>query len=1006
MNDRISKLLFDKRDYELLQIVNDVLKKDQIQGHARQMYNPLFHPNGIKEMAETKGLRVAYAVASLISSLEDEDADRRINALRALRHEVVDTAPGAMPKNTARVLLEIMKELVRSHGDVRRQLELAHDFRIAATGKPHIIRRHLKLYHLLEMPEEWNQIAFDDHVHDANTKGRKSSTHLIMDAWIKGIRRLRVIHYNYIAPSFASELLAAAEIMGMDIRIGIEFPVRFRNKYIQLIWVPRNFSSANEFMHFLDEAPVKRIMEKGRQVSEYQRIHIMKLFDEFNRIHLMEIGNSCGIEIPPLEEKAFLKFVGIGQMSKLHLSKFIHLHISNTINQARNQRSKTQLGNNSKDHPVSAVADDEICSEIDIGQLIEHYLEPDQNPEQRDWEKIEDPDSVPEFLRLSPSELLDQLNPLRSEYSYTLNLTKLDVADVLEIIYDCKGGVTRLEIFNLKDYAAGLTEHLADISELQAAINKRNVIILKRVINTIIDKLPTLDHSDHEDRDQKLNAILYDIEQFAAIYNNRSLKARIGSDSTGRSPRMHGMGLALIETLPVRAQRQIRRRNGPTREVIPVNMAAFRQLSFIPKQNNRGFLKFFSRLTQYLDIFQGVGHKRVLGWKVQDTSIRMQAPGNIVTLGGVQQGEINPFEVPLSSSRKTRQHFNIRYLNSRLKNFLKVLIGFIPAFATFALTKDWWLLAYGGAFIWFAITGLRNIWQSVLGGGGLHRSPLLRWNDYVSWDRLTDSLMYTGFSVPLLDLLIKTIILENGLNITTTTHPVALYSVMALANGIYLSGHNVIRGLPSKVILGNFFRSVLSIPVAVFFNETIGLIMGVAGIAGIDFILQKWAAVISKAASDLVAAVIEGLGDRFDNIRLRFRDYRQKLTALIDVYSRLEVMFPETRTTEILNHSHQSVDQLKTEVRDLEQIIMVHALDLLYFWMYQPRARTAWLKLLVSVSEDEYDILIKSQLVLERNRDISQMMIDGILGKDFTKALAFYLSRSSEYLRFIKHLEV
>ena len=33
--------------------------------------------------------------------------------------------------------------------------------------------------------EDWNQIAFDDHVHDVNTKGRKSSTHLIMDAWIK-----------------------------------------------------------------------------------------------------------------------------------------------------------------------------------------------------------------------------------------------------------------------------------------------------------------------------------------------------------------------------------------------------------------------------------------------------------------------------------------------------------------------------------------------------------------------------------------------------------------------------------------------------------------------------------------------------------------------------------------------------------------------------------------------------------------------------------------------------
>ena len=66
-----------------------------------------------------------------------------------------------------------------------------------------------------------------------------------------------------------------------------------------------------------------------------------------------------------------------------------------------------------------------------------------------------------------------------------------------------------------------------------------------------------------------------------------------------------------------------------------------------------------------------------------------------------------------------------------------------PAFLTFALTKDWWVLAYLGAFIWFGITGLRNILQSVLGGGGFRRSRLLNWNDYISWTRITDSLLFT-----------------------------------------------------------------------------------------------------------------------------------------------------------------------------------------------------------------------------------------------------------------------
>ncbi len=235
VDSKIPRYLFDRKDHELIQIVNDVLRSTK---YAHRLYFPYFHPNGIKEMAETKGLRTAYAVAQLLSSLEIGGVEDRLNALRSLRLEVIDTAEGPMAKNTARVLLQIMKSLVRAYGHSRRQLELAHDFRMTASGKPRIVRRQLRRYHLLEMPEEWNQIAFDDHVHDVNTKGRKSSTHLIMDAWIKGIRRLRVIHYNFIEPRFAAELFEAAKILDIDVRIGIEYSARFRDKYVQLIWVP------------------------------------------------------------------------------------------------------------------------------------------------------------------------------------------------------------------------------------------------------------------------------------------------------------------------------------------------------------------------------------------------------------------------------------------------------------------------------------------------------------------------------------------------------------------------------------------------------------------------------------------------------------------------------------------------------------------------------------------------------------------------------------------------
>jgi hypothetical protein len=230
-----SKLFFDKQDHRLLRMVNDMISKDPAFPDDQRRFFHYFHPRGIKEMAESREFRIAYAVIHLLASLERGQIENRLNALRALRDEVLCGADQGLKKNTARVLLEIMKELVRAHGNYPRQLLLARDFSLVASGKPRIVRDYLERYHLLEMPEEWNQLAFDDHVHDANTKGRKSATHLIMDAWIKGIRRLRVIYYNFIRPETAAELLEAAETMGIMVRIGIEFNASFYDGYAQII---------------------------------------------------------------------------------------------------------------------------------------------------------------------------------------------------------------------------------------------------------------------------------------------------------------------------------------------------------------------------------------------------------------------------------------------------------------------------------------------------------------------------------------------------------------------------------------------------------------------------------------------------------------------------------------------------------------------------------------------------------------------------------------------------
>jgi hypothetical protein len=227
---------------------------------------------------------------------------------------------------------------------------------------------------------------------------------------------------------------------------------------------------------------------------------------------------------------------------------------------------------------------------------------------------------------------------------------------------------------------------------------------------------------------------------------------------------------------------------------------------------------------------------------------------------------------------------------------------------------------------------------------------------------------------------------------------------MALANGIYLSSHNILRGLPKGAVYGNFFRSLLSIPVAVILNAGIGGMLTMSGTVNVNNVLQKWAAIISKAASDLVAGFIEGTADRYKNIQTRMREYKNKFKELLDIYAQLELLYPDVESSKILECSFDVNRKANAEARDLEKIIMIHAMDMLYFWMYQPRSRVALPQFLRTLSEDERHILVSSQFTLQRHHEISQMFIDGILGINFPRPLSFYLSRYEEYLEQIKRL--
>ena len=156
-------------------------------------------------------------------------------------------------------------------------------------------------------------------------------------------------------------------------------------------------------------------------------------------------------------------------------------------------------------------------------------------------------------------------------------------------------------------------------------------------------------------------------------------------------------------------------------------------------------------------------------WRAISGITQIGEEGNVITMGGIG-GELNN-GLRAERTEKTRPRWlGFSRLSTPISNTLKVLAGFIPALVTFLYTQEWWVLAWFGAPLWFLITGLRNIPQAILGGGGMWSRSLLRWNDYVSWTRVCDSLLYTGLSVPLLEYFIRVLLLEDGLGPVSYTH--------------------------------------------------------------------------------------------------------------------------------------------------------------------------------------------------------------------------------------------
>jgi len=139
---------------------------------------PPFHPQAANRWFKRRRITIAESYLMVVRDLDSRHSSKRLAALEDLARIAFGSSNIDYPLNTARVQSALVKEVVKHRSNKRRQLELLYDFSVSTQGQHQVIRTLCDELNIIELPENGMKIgvlgyAWDDHVHDIATSGRK-----------------------------------------------------------------------------------------------------------------------------------------------------------------------------------------------------------------------------------------------------------------------------------------------------------------------------------------------------------------------------------------------------------------------------------------------------------------------------------------------------------------------------------------------------------------------------------------------------------------------------------------------------------------------------------------------------------------------------------------------------------------------------------------------------------------------------------------------------------------
>ncbi len=863
LNRIITATIFDEQIYNSVYHIN---KQIDNRHELRRFWQG--HVAGIKNLVHEKPIDMAILFLDIISG----KANYRLKAVQRIKEESENYQNLEMPLNTPRVLIDLINEVVKEglkgpeQRNVLKQCRLIADFNEALSGRATVIRRILNQQGLPEITEpksgEHNldqkkyYTGWDDLVYDNLSSGRKTPAHIMISAFGKGQSKITIAQDDFTKQQLLNEALRAGKLLEIDVHLGIEYIVKQSDRHFHQLVLFENCTEPEDYAALCKDVSFSEFQsELAKNVKS--KTEIMKeLLETFNARHLSKLNQEILAGLTPLRLLNFNDLKDYARGRKIHhvyLGRFLYKTIADHLNEQR------------KLNPALAEVINKIISQIKPEILQEKYID----------------EIYFNILKKAFFVTAEQTNEI---------LTRLDLKNsrgenikprivfvrplehglkaAMEYIIQNYQYIQAVEIWNNRITTPDYKENTLKLNKFRELLNKGDLTGVKLL----------LDAQKVIFSDEIISAA---VEHYSKI---EPLNARFASGSDGNNPFQPGMGMIKSDNV----------RNG-------------RDLSLV---NNVELLPFIISDENQIRNFLGVRDVR-------------NAPlgGNILPLGN----RLN------TAQQNVDQEIAIKYsvwdyvkdLNKDIKNVFKIIGGFVISFGVDHLLglifQKYIPFALSTYIFWMIYTYGRNFVVNLAVKSGI--KPW-RWKlQDLDRNNAANSVFFSLQSIPLIKLweyLLRFHLIDYNDSgdpenfYTEIAKRALLFFSVAMFNGLYIYGHNTLRGFTADVKNKNTWRSFLAFPVALGLSYIFTSIFGPLPVQLFwGFILTP--VVINKIASDTVGGLIEGDGQMRKEYERSKKVLKQMLPAL----------------------------KITGKKKSIRQKKMQSLLDIMYIWKHAGMAWTA-----------------------------------------------------------------